>query len=324
MARNYVSASRKSGISPLHLLDEAYVLLRRHPDTLGIYLLGAIPFSLALLYYWSDMSRSAFARERCALEALLVAVAFVWMKACQSRFMTVLLGRISGDAAPRWGWHRWIRVAVRQTLLQSTGLFVLPLAMLITLPYAWCHAFYQNVLVFGNGEPVSLWTTIRLSWQQACRHPRQNHGVLGVLGLFSLFVFLELLVGLLVLPRLLSVFLGVETVFSRSGWYVLNSTLLAVLVVLSVLVVDPLFKCTYALRCFYGLSVATAADLRVVLRRLVAEHANAFASRRGLLRVIPLILLLGISPTRPAMAGDVNVGSMDPRELKQAIRRKAD
>ena len=58
---------RQRGQKTLDLFEEAVHLLRMAPAaTLGWYSLGAVPFILALLYFWTDMSWSADARRDCA------------------------------------------------------------------------------------------------------------------------------------------------------------------------------------------------------------------------------------------------------------------
>ena len=57
----------QQGKGAFELLEEAFHLLRLAPaSTLAIYYLGSLPFILALLFFWSDMSRSAFAAQRLA------------------------------------------------------------------------------------------------------------------------------------------------------------------------------------------------------------------------------------------------------------------
>ena len=323
MVSTPVSAPRRSAVPTLRLLDEAYHLLRRHPDALCIYLVGVIPFSLAFLYYWTDMSRSAFAHSRCVLGALLVALAFVWMKACQSRFVTLLQDRLSRVDPRPWSWRRWLRVAAIQTLLQSTAPLVLPPAAIVLFPYAWCIAFYQNLLVFGNGDGTPLRHIVAASWRQAFVWPRQNHEALSVLALFSAFVFFELLIGLFALPHLLRVLGGVETAFSQSGLHLLNSSLLATAAVLAYVIVDPLLKSAYALRCFYGESLQTGADLRAALHSISTPAPEARGKSRRSGAIIPAIFLalaLGLAPNATA-APQPTTTPVDPRELRDAVEK---
>jgi hypothetical protein len=72
---------------------------------------------------------------------------------------------------------------------------------------------------------------------------------------------------LAVLPGLLKMLLGWETMASRStGAWISNSTFQTVVLALTFLCLDPLWKAVFALRCFYGESVRSGADLQVQLK----------------------------------------------------------
>ena len=45
---------------------------------------------------------------------------------------------------------------VAQSALQPTALIARPVAMLITLPYAWVRAFYENAVILGAGSDAGL------------------------------------------------------------------------------------------------------------------------------------------------------------------------
>ena len=65
------SVRKEIGRPALDLIEDAVHLLREAP--LGVHLayhVGTAPFLLALLWFWSDMTRGAFADQRCARSAL--------------------------------------------------------------------------------------------------------------------------------------------------------------------------------------------------------------------------------------------------------------
>src|SRR5580765_3961786 len=100
----------QEGKGAVELSEEAFHLLRGVPaSTLAGYYLGSLPFVLALLFFWSDMSRSAFAEQRLAAGALGLSLLFFWMKAWQAVFAQELLARLSGEAAPGWTVSRLLR-----------------------------------------------------------------------------------------------------------------------------------------------------------------------------------------------------------------------
>jgi hypothetical protein len=127
---------RHLGKSATELLEEAIHLLRASPPaTLAAYYLGAVPFVLGLLYFWADMSRSAFASQRLAEGALAVAALFVWMKFWQAIFARNLRALMLGEAPRTWRFAQYRRVFVTQAALQPSGLFLLPLSAIPVLPF---------------------------------------------------------------------------------------------------------------------------------------------------------------------------------------------
>src|SRR4030095_16556767 len=82
----------EEGHSGFDLMEEAFHLLRSaRPATLVTYYIGTIPFVLGALYFWSDMSQSAFARERLGTASLGMAALYFWAKFWQSIFARRLL-----------------------------------------------------------------------------------------------------------------------------------------------------------------------------------------------------------------------------------------
>ena len=255
-----------STLGALDLLEEALHTLRlASPATLLCYYAGAVPFVLAVLFFWSDMSRSGLAEKHLVGGALGLAALFVWMKLWQSIFAARLRAQIAGEANEPWKFSSLVRAAAAQAFIQSTGLFLFPIAAQILLPAAWTFAFYQNAAVLGLHE-TSLRTLVRRAWKQACFAPSQNHISLVVLSLFGFFLMLSIGLTMLVGPHLLKMFLGVETNFTLSVESALNSTFLAVALGLAYLCLDPVVKALYVLRCFYGESRQSGEDLRVALR----------------------------------------------------------
>ncbi|HLN02213.1 MAG TPA: DUF4129 domain-containing protein [Bryobacteraceae bacterium] len=252
--------------SAIELLEEAFHLLREAPASqLLLYYLGTLPFLLGVLFFWAEMAHSAFAAARCTEESLGVAVLYIWMAFWQARFAHGLYAQVSGSPAPVpvavW------RTAYLQALVQSTKLFVLPVASLCLLPLASVFAFYQNAAVLADAAP-NLRSLVSKAARQAAYRSRQNWMLVSILSLFSLFAFLNLLVTLFLAPHLVKMLFGIESAFSRSGGYLLNSTLIAAAAGLAWAAVDPLIKAVYVLRCFYGESVTTGADLKAAISTL--------------------------------------------------------
>jgi hypothetical protein len=262
-------ASSRSGGAALDYLEEAVHLLRSAPlSCLVAYYIGSIPFVAGFLYFWADMSRSAFGNEHHAQAALGISLLYLWMKAWHTFSSGLLYQEVTGQAESSWTLSRWFRALTIQALIQPSGLFVLPVAFAITLPFGWVYAFYQNVTIYSSAPGTDLRSTFRRAAEQAELWPGQNHAILAILALFSFFVFLNVGIVLFQLPQLLRTLFGIETSLSQSGWSLLNTTFLMVSLGLTYLCVDPITKTVYVLRCFHGEAVRTGEDLKVAVRRI--------------------------------------------------------
>ncbi|MEW6267061.1 MAG: DUF4129 domain-containing protein [Thermodesulfobacteriota bacterium] len=267
---------RQVGRSPtdlgaIELAEETIHLLRLTPaGPLATYYLGSLPFILGLLYFWADMSRGAFAHEYAAPASLGLALLFIWMKFWQAVFCRRLMERLSGEDQQAHDPSRTARLIAGQALFQASGLFVLPVALVLVFPLAWVYAYYQNLTVLADGRDKDLKASAGEAWHMARLWARPNHLFLALLFLFGLFVFLNLALALYMVPHLLNSLLGIETLFTLSGTGYLNTTFWAVCAALTYLCLDPLVKAAYTLRCFRGASLQTGKDLKVDLSRLAA------------------------------------------------------
>ena len=262
---------QRTGHPAATLIEEAIALLRTAPASLVSYFTGAIPFWLGLLYFLSDMSRSADAQARLASASLGVALLFVWMKCWQTVFTSRLRAVLLDEAEAPWTVARITRMALSQAGTQAWGLPVRFIALLITIPFAWVSSFFQNVTVLGDGrasESPDAPTLFRRSVAQARLWPGQSHGVIFQLSMLGLFIWLNVVVLLISAPSLLKMFFGIETAFSRSIDALLNTTFFTATFALTMLCLDPLWRAVYVLRCFRGESLRTARDLAVQLRRV--------------------------------------------------------
>lgn len=302
----HAKVARDKGIGALELIEEATSLLRGAPvDVLVLYYLGALPFMLGLLYFWADMSRNADADARLAGASLLLAMLFIWMKYWQSRFCGELSRlRLNGSLpSPATG------VALAQTAFQPWNFVVMPLALLVTLPFGWCFAFFQNITVIGGDSDLG--RIYRRARSQALLWQGQNHVLMGIFLLLGLVVFANLCIGAYLVPRMLKTLLGVESIFTRSNHYLLNSTFWAAMAVLTHICIDPLIKAVYLLRCHYGESLANGADLLAELKE--ARHTPGIG-----LTVLILTSILSLSGGHTAHAADVAAQQIDPRSALNA------
>jgi hypothetical protein len=260
------SSQGKHNKSALLILEEAVHFLRLAPTTLILsYYVGSLPFILGLLYFWTDMSRYGYAADHLAVGSLGIALLFAWMKFWHAVFGMQIRSKLFGTSQQSWSLYRFFSLAASQTLIHSTGLFVLPLAALLMVPFGWCYTFYQNATVQVDSNMHGFRDMCKKAWRQAQLWPLQNHTLIAIFFLFGLVILFNISIAILVLPYLLKKFTGIETVFTLSGFHVVNTTFAAAVLAISYFCLDPLIKTAYALRCFYGEALNSGADLKTEL-----------------------------------------------------------
>ena len=314
--------SAQLGRSALDLVEEAVHLLRTTPaHVLLAYYVGAIPFALGLLFFWADMSCGAFAQRRCPASALGMVILFLWLKCWQTVFVSALRAQLAAVPETRWDVSRVLRMIFVQGIVQPSRLFVLPLALIATIPFAWVLAFYENVTAFGDGEDATVRAVMRRATAQARLWPMQNHTVLMLLVLVAGVLWINALIAVFTAPQLLKMLLGIETAFSRAGvWVVANTTFLAVTFALAWLALDPLVKAIYALRCFYGEARRDGADLLAELSVVRARNHSAAVA----VLILALLAPLSTRAADPADSAPVKVqapATVPPGQLDDAVKK---
>lgn len=155
-----------AGRSAVLVADESFHLLRFAPARLwAAYLAGTVPFVLGFLYFWTDMSRSAFAANYCLLASLGMAVLFVWMKTWHSVFMSGLRHHIRGTTEPSWTIGRVVRMIFVQTSIQTAVIVAMPLAISVALPFAALTLFSEQVSASADGDGSGLRDTFTRAWR---------------------------------------------------------------------------------------------------------------------------------------------------------------
>ncbi|KAB2666105.1 MAG: DUF4129 domain-containing protein [Verrucomicrobia bacterium] len=315
------SVRKEIGRPALDLIEDAVHLLREAP--LGVHLayhVGTAPFLLALLWFWSDMTRGAFADQRCARSAFGLALLYLWMKAWQGVFAARLAEGIRLEPGVPWGFRRWWRILVTQAAIHPWGLLVFPASFLpLMLPMPWVFAILQGVTVGADAADGSAVACLRRAWRANVRWPGQNHALVGLLIVVAFGVVLNVGISLACLPFLARTLFGLENAFTLSFESLLNSTFLLGVLALSHLVLDPLAKAIYVLRTFESESLHNGDDLRARLKRQRALGA-AMAS---------VVLLLALpASVPPARAGDVPAPTaplaVKAPELDRALRSVLD
>lgn len=242
----------------IDILEEAVSLLRSSTlDIAATYLAGAVPFTLGFLFFLADMSRSPYAFERLPYESLALAALFIWKNCWQAVFMAKLYYSVSPSEARAI--HPWQAILTQATLQ--------PLSLLIPLPLPWITAFFRNAALYAAlGRPDAL----AAARQQAVYDTRQNWGVLTIVAACSVVLFANVMATIVFIPQIGRSFLGIEGDLALAGVHIVNLTTASVAAAMTWLAVDPLLDAVYVLRCFYGESVASGADLLAAFKRAAA------------------------------------------------------
>jgi hypothetical protein len=258
---------KRSEQSPIELFEEAIYLLRRAPvAAIATYYVGSLPFVLAFLFFWADMSQSSFAYDHCAPGSLVLAFLYGWMVVWQALFARRLRAEHSGAPPSADIWKELRPLGFVQLVVQPTKLLLLPLAALVTLPFGRAYAFYQSLMAVPQRDCEDLSHAIQAARKQSRMWQQQNWTAIAMLAILNLVVFVNIGATILLVPYLLKMLLGVETVFTRSGTATLNTTFAVVTAGLTYLAANPLAKAVYVLRYFYSESIETGEDLRAELK----------------------------------------------------------
>jgi hypothetical protein len=307
----------------LDLVEDAIGLLRRAPAELFlVYLVGAVPFWLGLLYFLSDMSHDAYAQRHISEASLGIALLYLWMKCWQTAFAAQLRALVAERADAPWTLSRILRLAATQAAWQPWGFLVRTLAANVIVPYGWTVFFFQNLTVLGDGTVHERSPAAR-AWALAKLAPGQGHKALAALWIFGIFLWINLGVLLAAAPFMLKMFFGIETDFSRSVDAFLNTTFLTATFALTSLVVDPLWKAVFVLRCFRGGALQTGEDLGVDLKHARANlRAPALAALTFVLAFGTLTPLHADEPRPAQVPAQVEFSELDQRIGKVLERRE--
>jgi hypothetical protein len=121
--------------------------------------------------------------------------------------------------------------------------------------------------------------------------------LLAIAFLLAFCIFLNWFTAVFTVPELLKTLLGIETEFTRNTWALFNTTTFAALLALTYLCVDPILKAAYVLRCFYGESLQSGADIKADLKPFAATTLKT---------ALILAVLLTMVSGPPARAGTIN------------------
>ena len=292
--------------SAIDLLEEAVDALRAAPlATLVCHSIGTVPFALALLIFWNDMTSPGAGDATCAIEALMLALLLAWMNCWRAVFAGRIQRQLARQPQPPWTGRRIWRLIASQVFLGGTKLVALPLAISITLPMPSTVAFYRNAAVLADREDLDLRELMAKARKLAGPDQRQGWGILLLLAILYLVLVVNLAILLALLPQLIRMLTGYESVFSRGGTYfVRNSLFWLVTLTVAWMAFDPFIQAVYCIRYFKLESRETGEDLRAALRD---------SMRRIILLAVTSTLAWGFAPGPPAQ--------LAPADLDRAIHQ---
>ena len=264
---------RRAERSALQIAEESFHLLRSVDlRYYWIHYLGAVPFAVVFLYFVADTSRSGLAEETILASSLLLTGLWAAMKVCQGRFCEGLWNTLSPF---RREWTKGERLR-RTAALLAFQAFSIPLwliGLFFVIPLGWIVAGLQNGVALaysGNTRKRPLRRLVGDSFRLSHDDWAQNHALLLLFLFVALFTWINIVATAITVPTLIKAFFGVESVFTVSPTAaVLNSTFFLGTFVLTHLVISPMLKAAYVLRCFYSESRTTGDDL---LSRLAASE----------------------------------------------------
>jgi hypothetical protein len=293
----------------LDLLEEAVHALRAAPlSTVVSHWIGSAPFALGLLIFWNDMTQlraSGTSDSTCAFEAIALTLLLLWMNCWRAVFAGRLHRQLGGRPELPWTRRRLLRLVSSQAFFGGTKPLAMALAAGVALPLPWMAAFYRSAAVLADREDLDLPQLMAKARKLAGSDQRQGWGIILLLTVLYLILLLNVIVLLAVLPQLVRMLTGYESVFSRgASLYVSNSLFWLAAMALAWMAFDPFTQAVYCLRSFHLESRGTGADLRAALR-LVRITVSA--------ALIMLVAFVGQARglQRP----------LSPLDLDQSIRR---
>lgn len=257
---------RRTEKSALQILEESFHLLRTVDlKYYWVFYAGAVPFTVALLYFMADMSRSSLAAQSMLSISLFMVGLTIWLRVTQALFCRGLWRTIQPESELMNGGGDRFRQLAALLAIQALQVPLLILGVILALPLGWIIAFLQNVTALSltratSSQPLRnlLSEGLRYShWEWA-----QNHGILIVVAFISFFTWVNLVGACLILATFAKSFFGVESVFTTSPLAaIFNTTFALGTILLSYLVLSPILKAIYTLRVFYAQSRSSGEDL---------------------------------------------------------------
>jgi hypothetical protein len=305
--------SRRDESNPLEWIETATHLLRSAPPgALLCYYFGSIPCLLGMLYFWTDMSRGAFAAGHLLESSLSAGALYLWMKCWQAVFLSKLRAHLLLEPEAPWTAARIAQMVAAQAAYQPIGLFIRFIAANIIIPYTWTYSVFVNAAILGDGTHASLRDIGRDALREAKVWWRQTYLAALCLRGVSLVILLDIIIVSAFIPFALRTFLGIETPVTRDWLTMFNSTFFAAAFALGYLCFDPLRKAVFVVRHFEITSIRSGEDLRVALKSLASRSRLAVAA----------LVFLGamcLSPLTPCRAAEPAPQKVESSQLSDSL-----
>ena len=307
---------KKKGKPALDIIEEAFMLLRNLPLQLWVrYYLGTLPFVAGLLFFVQFMSQSTVAYRYAVWGAFLTAFGFIWMKLWHSCFANGLLAFKTQAMVKPLSVRQWLAIARDHAANQWWCLVLFVMAMVLAVPFAWVNAYCQNFTILTGMEGVK--HPKREAFELALALQKQNHALNILLYFFSFFVFLNILAGSFLIPKLVKMFLGMDTVFSIAGTNLFSTSFVFICASVTFLLVDPLVKTCYLLRVFYQRAWQTGEDLMAQTRVLATQRSKV----RQVATTLAVLCFFCLPVEVNAQASDANNPSVSSEALAVEIEK---
>lgn len=263
------------------VLEESVHILKKNAlRLLPVYYLGAFPFAIYLLYFINDMSLGKPLHHETVNAALLLTLLFAWKNFMQSIFCLRTMNILNFKEDEPLKFKKLLRIFIFQNIVQPLGLFVQIISAILAFPIAYTTAFFNSFAVLTSVNNDELQSSFKNALKLSFIKQKQNHCILFILFFFYLMVMLNIGISILILPRILKTFFGIENIFTISNDIFLiiktifNTTYWSIVLVCAWLFVDPIVKAAYTVRTFYGESASRGYDILAKLSRLLNKPAG--------------------------------------------------
>lgn len=260
---------------------------------------GAIPFALAILLFWRDMTGYHRSTRLCAFESLLLVSLLFWMNVWRGAFAAKIYSELAGTAVSPGVTGR----AGTFFLLGNLKLLLMPFAVATVLGIPSTVAFFRMATAVAAVGPREFSATTARARKLSASLPQPVLLIL-LLAFIGVLLFLNVAALLALLPQLALILTGYESPFTRAGSLLFaDPAFYLVAVLITWLAFEPLVQTVYTVAAFHAESEETGEDVRARFRALLASAS------------IAVLLLIACIPARAGGPG------IDPSALDGSVRQ---